>query len=70
MLSSTFIDRLFMSLLRISRMNRGSPGSSVWIITSITYVNSMGGMGFHLKYVQFPDIVKFSPLFKNVNEWI
>ena len=25
MLSSTFIDRLFMSLLRISRMNRGSP---------------------------------------------
>ena len=27
-------------------------------------------MGFHLKYVQFPDIVKFSPLFKNVNEWI
>ena len=32
MLSSTFIDRLFTGLLRISRMNRGSLGPSVWII--------------------------------------
>ena len=32
MLSSTFIDRLFTRLLRISRMNRGSLSSSVWIV--------------------------------------
>ena len=32
MLSFTFIDRLFTRLLRISRMNRGSLGSSVWVI--------------------------------------
>ena len=32
MLSFTFIDRLFTRLLRISRMNRGSLGSSVWAI--------------------------------------
>ena len=32
MLSFTFIDPLLTRLLRISRMNRGSLGSSVWVI--------------------------------------
>ena len=60
MSSSTFIDRLFTRLLRISRMNRGSLGSSVWIInptirvliiwvTRVFYLSSM---------YSFPDMIK------------